>query len=369
MTHEFALTNDDRRYLGLPPVEENWEELVLGGTVLLLDGNRVRRRIRRGEHLGYGEYVEEKIDRELSEDRTLILPATGRGKPAKLTEATAGSRLGPSGMAVTLGGGVASIVSFRSQHWYPEEDPDVPDPSEVSAAEWLAAWKETSTPADLDDIAAFAALERENVKYKEGDVFAFRHTRREWGFGRILMDRAARVKAGDIPKGQEYGYMSYMGRVVLVEVFRVLSPTPEVDVEELVRLPRLPSHMVMDDALFYGQWPIIGHVPVEEIDHLLMVGASLAFDDDLYFIQDGFRYETMPGADLLGQLPEEVIETMEIMSFAAAPSGRSLSVRTLRACIEADSNDPYWDSDPRDLRSPANTEIRAHLVGAFAERS
>lgn len=365
-----VLTNDDRRYLGLPPLGDAWDELSLGSTTLVLDGNRVRRRITRGAYpTNIADYAEDEIDRELSEYRTKILPATGRGKSVKLTEATARSRLSPSGISVHLGGRVY-IVNHRTQHDYPTDDPQVPDADEVSAEQWLAAWKRATTPTDLAEIETFSlAAARKHVKYREGDVFAFRLTRREWGFGRVLLDRAARHQAGDFPKTQKHGYMQYLGRVVLVQLFHALAPSPSVDLDSLVRLPALPSHMVMDGGLFYGEWPIIGHRPVEEaeLDHELLIGRSLD-SDDTWFMQDGWRYAELPEQALFERLSSEIVGILDHTSFAVTASGPGLRTGTLRACIEAGSNDPHWEGSrhaPHDLRNPQNASVREALLRAF----
>lgn len=134
------LTNDDRRYLGLPPLADNWEQLSFGAITLYLDGTRVCRRIRRDDPGQIADYVEDEIDRELSADQTHILAATSRGKPVALTEATAGTRLSPSGMCVQLGR-YAGIHNSRTGRDCVVDDPQVPDPGAVSAGEWLAAWK------------------------------------------------------------------------------------------------------------------------------------------------------------------------------------------------------------------------------------
>lgn len=361
-----VLSNDDRQFLALPPLDSAWTTIELGRTTLYLAGHRILRRVRHDDLDRGAVYSEAEIDRVLDPERTHILPATGRGKPVKLTESSA-SRLRPAGVSVALGHDPA-IVNARTGHSYPVADPHLPDPGAVSVREWLTAWKAATTPADLEDLHRFAlGTHGKRVNYAEGDVFAFRHTRREWGFGRVLFDRAARYAAGDIAKGQQHGYMQYLGRVVLVHVFRTLAPAPDVSVADIVKMPVLPSQMVMDDALLRGEWPIIGHAPLatSEIDHELLVGRSLAFDDDTWFMQDGLHYAEIPEPTLFARIPPEVIEILGSTSFAVTASGPSLNTQDLRACIDADSNAPHWRNAPRDLRNPARAAIRDSLLRAF----
>ncbi len=363
-----ALTNDDRRHLGLSPLQQSWDEIVLGGTTLHLDGDLIRRRIRRADPVLLADYVEDEVEVALDPEHAHLLPTTGRGKPTRLTAATATSKIRTAGVMVRLGSTV-EILNSRTGHAYPTADPDVIDAREIGAQRWLAAWKQASTDEDLADLAQFASdRHRRRLRYREGDVFAFRFTRREWGFGRVLMDRAARVAAGDLTQTGG-GYLQYLGRVVLVQVFRTLAATPDADVDTLTTGPALPSHMVMDDSLTTGEWPVIGHAPVadHEIDHELLLGPALSFDDDRWFLQDGLRCHEIAQHTLFERLPDAVVQTLGHTSFAVTASGPSLRTEHLRACIEAESNDPHWQHARHDLRNPDLAELRWTLLAAFVE--
>ena len=115
MVDAITLTNDDRRHLGLPPLDSAWDEVTLGSVTLYLDGDRIHRRILRdGVHWG-APYAEAEVDRQLDPAREWILPATSKGKPVRLTEATATSRIGPSGITVVLGDN-PEIINSRTGH-------------------------------------------------------------------------------------------------------------------------------------------------------------------------------------------------------------------------------------------------------------
>ena len=53
---------------------------------------------------------------------------------------------------------------------------------------WLDRWISDSTDADLDELKKFSSAARCRQKYREGDFFAFKLSRRSWGFGRIIYD-------------------------------------------------------------------------------------------------------------------------------------------------------------------------------------
>lgn len=48
--------------------------------------------------------------------------------------------------------------------------------------------------ADLDELKKFSSAARCRQKYREGDFFAFKLSRRSWGFGRIIYDIGKRRK-------------------------------------------------------------------------------------------------------------------------------------------------------------------------------
>ena len=59
---------------------------------------------------------------------------------------------------------------------------------------WLDRWISDSTDADLDELKKFSSAARCRQKYREGDFFAFKLSRRSWGFGRIIYDIGKRRK-------------------------------------------------------------------------------------------------------------------------------------------------------------------------------
>ena len=85
MNDKFILTNEQRKYLGLKPIEAHWEVLDIKGTLYYFDGNVIKKEISTS---GYNEetfrYKECELDIKTTENRTLVLPKTMKGKPKKL---------------------------------------------------------------------------------------------------------------------------------------------------------------------------------------------------------------------------------------------------------------------------------------------
>ena len=74
------LTNEQRKYLGLIPVEEDWELVKLDykyeDIYFYFDGDIIRKKISLSEN----SYYETELNEKTTENRTMILSKTARGK-------------------------------------------------------------------------------------------------------------------------------------------------------------------------------------------------------------------------------------------------------------------------------------------------
>ncbi|MBR4083773.1 MAG: hypothetical protein IKK33_05770 [Lachnospiraceae bacterium] len=71
-----------------------------------------------------------------------------------------------------------------------------------------------------------------------------------------------------------------MGRPVIIEVFHVLTEDGNLMPNELADLPTIPSQYLMDNALYYGEYQIIGQGPLPNIpDYPIMYGQSISYID------------------------------------------------------------------------------------------
>ena len=78
MKLKFELTNEQRKYLGLIPVEEDWELVKLDYKYedIYFYGDIIRKKISLSEN----SYYETELNEKTTENRTMILPKTARGK-------------------------------------------------------------------------------------------------------------------------------------------------------------------------------------------------------------------------------------------------------------------------------------------------
>lgn len=345
----FELTNEQRPCFGLKPVDPGWERIVAKPspyhsytTIAYRDGNVLRRFIQTGENI----YKEYEIQEQLTEDGKFLLPKTAKGKPVLFTAANLEKRTG-IGMCLSY---------FRDRNWYTtiflySHDSQKCyyannyEPLHTSGIEdfrdWVEDWCEETSQEDLLDIAAFAAEPRQHTKFREGDVFRFKINRRLYGYGRVLVDYAL-MRRKKIPFWDVLA-----GKPAACSVYHIVTERQDVSVEELKKLKSLPSVHIMDNRLFYGDFEVIGNIPIgEKEDYPIMYGDSIGARDKGVLLQCGKLYRKIEGE--------------KAFSFRFRNSGIGFDLRfklpVLRQCIEAGSNDPYWAQNRhyghQDLRDP-----------------
>ncbi|MFC3903246.1 Immunity protein 26 [Acinetobacter marinus] len=361
------LNNEQRKYLGLAPVEAHWELQQLGEQYLYFDGDSIRKEIRVTEN----SYFEKELNEKTAENRTILLPKTARGKPKKLNF-TATKSFGSVGVYFQYSHDYISISSYDTQTTFHGER--LPEKSNLASLQvWLAQWIADSTADDLKAIEAFKTAKRSHHKYQEGDFFAFKVDRRRYGFGRILLDVVKLKKSKGFDQNKNYGLTNLMGRALIVKVYHKISDTLDVDLDELAQTMALPSQAVMDNHFYYGENIIIGHKPIEPSDQdmLISYGMSIRADEiDLVYLQYGLIYKEMRVKQFNQLLypddPNIQPDTLKINPFRNEGIGFGLEVRPLEACIKAKSNQPFWEKSwVRDLRNPQCAQEKRAVFQAF----
>ena len=59
MTKQFILTNEQRKYLGLNPIEDHWEVMDIKGTLYYFDGDVIKKEISASDSEGEAFYYRE----------------------------------------------------------------------------------------------------------------------------------------------------------------------------------------------------------------------------------------------------------------------------------------------------------------------
>lgn len=280
------LTNEQRKYLGLIPVDDSWELVYFAGKYYYYDGDIIRKEITVEED---GSYSEAELCEHTEQNRTILLPKTKRGKPKKMNY-TATLSFKPFGICFKFSADSVSITNYTTQTTYYKEYKS----ENLSLSQWLDKWMEETTDKDLVEIDRYQQARRQHVKYREGDFFAFKIGRRKWGFGRIVLNIVERRKSADFKARKNYGLAHLMGTPLYIMVYRKIADAPYADINELMRCKTLPVQAILDNIFYYGECKIIGNKSVmpEEWEPLISYGKSInAKDPNTVYLQYGLIFK------------------------------------------------------------------------------
>lgn len=358
------LTNRQRTFLGLELIEPSWErveipnncvrpELSTGKDILFFDGDILRKVIWSHDN---GNFRENSYRLKTQDNRTMIAPITAKGKPKRLNGVNI-QRCTPYGMYFDFSGGVLLANYTTQQTYYSSSFAGVPFMDETGLENFLDQWIADTSEDDLAEIRAFAGAKRRHCKYKEGDFFRFKYDRRNYGYGRILLDVRRYIKEG----GKFWNIL--MGKPLCVSVYHIITEDPQVSIEELQKLKSCPSEYIMDNRFYYGEYEIIGHAPLpedpKEIDYPVMYGQSIdARDRNKICYCRGKDYREIPleGNELL---PKDFKKN-------GVSYGFHINRTLVQDCIRAGSNEPFWAKQPEvsytyDLRNPLYEKELAYV--------
>ena len=362
----FELTNEQRKYLGLIPVEEHWELVKFdNGIYYYFEDDTIRKEIKVSKNY----YHESELNVKTSENRTMILPKTKRGKIKKFNY-TATQSFSPFGTYFTFSADGVIIANYTSQRtYYSETFTEKEKISLDDLKKWLDKWMKETTEEDLEEIEEFKNAKRKHCKFNEGDFFAFKLSRREWCFGRILMDVSKLRKDENFEKNKNYGLAHLMGKPLIIKVYHKISDNKNIDLKELSECLALPSQPIMDNIFYYGEAIILGNLPLkpEENDMFISVSESISgIDKNIAYLQYGLIYREIPLSDY-----EKLIKDLKIGPQTLRREGIGFVIDTykLKECIEAKSNYPFWEKYKKrnvpDLKNPDYIELKRKIFKAF----
>ena len=362
----FELTNEQRKYLGLIPVEEHWELVKFdNGIYYYFEDDTIRKEIKVSKNY----YHEAELNVKTAENRTMILPKTKRGKIKKFNY-TATQSFSPFGTYFTFSTDGVIIANYTTQRtYYSEIFSEKEKISLDNLKKWLDKWMKETTEEDLEEIEEFKNAKRKHCKFNEGDFFAFKISRREWCFGRILMDVSKLRKDENFEKNKNYGLAHLMGKPLIIKVYHKISDNKNIDLKELSECLALPSQPIMDNIFYYGEAVILGNLPLkpEENDMFISVSESISgIDKNIAYLQYGLIYREIPLSDY-----EKLIKELKIGAQTLRREGIGFVIDTykLKECIEAKSNSPFWEKYKKrnvpDLKNPDHIELKRKIFKAF----
>lgn len=332
------------------------------------DGDTIKKEIK---STSYGEenfsYWENELDIQTAENRTIVLPKTAKGKPKKLNY-TATQSFNPHGVYFRFEKNSVRIGNYTTQKTFYSEsfyDKSENKFNSVEITSWLEKWIKETTEKDLEELLQFKHEKRTHQKYKEGDIFAFKIGRREYGFGKIVIDIVKRRKTEEFKKKKNYGLANLFGTALMVKIYHKISDTMNIDMDELEKDLSLPCRVMMDNHIYYDENKIIGHRPVNcaDLDEaLISVSQSINGQDlRIAYLQYGLIYKEVP----LEEYKKEENEAWNTKDYRAESIGYYPDLYNLRKCIQEKSNAPYYDKKGGSLNSPHNKEDKKAVFKFF----
>lgn len=365
------MTNEQRKYLGLDFIENHWERVVLKGntyrpdSILYFEGNTIKRQI-----ISTDDSYKEYQYNDLTKDRKILLPKTNKGKESKLTASTLEKRC-PYGIYFNIEnyndliiGNFNTQTTFYSTCWERYSQTNKTNRIPDLIMEFIS-----KSPEDhLVQIESFKNAKRKHVNFKAGDYFSFKINRTEFGFGRLLFDIQKIRKKGLLPDG--HGLNLFLGTPLLVKLFAYKSAIKNVDISILDSQPKLPSDVMMDNLLLYGEYEIIGHKELCEEDFDFPISYAQNIDGrKITFLQWGLMHKELP----LRKFNKYIVGKDE---FDRNPFGyHSIGFRPSYGTIDivnTISNNGVFDFDAcghykakQDLRNPKNNRAKSEIFKAF----
>ncbi len=345
----FELTNDQRKCFALVSINEKWECVEAKPspyddfkTYVFIQENTIVKCVLSGDNY-YSEY---EMDEQVSPDRKFLLPKTSKGKLVLLTSANILKRKG-IGMCLTYKKKHIGIFNLNTECYYFSNEYLQHEICSISDfSDWVKKWCIETTDADMLDMLHFSQQKRKHVKFCEGDVFRFKIDRRLYGYGRILLD------FDKMRKQKEPFWDILMCRPLICSVYHIVTERADVSIDEIKNLKSLPSTVMADNSIYYGEYEIIGNIPVfSDEDYPVMYGKSICMGDNAVCYQCGKVYRRIENGDELyaGFRNNGV-------SFVL-----NFTLPILKQCIKNGSNNQYWESYyhhwvESDLRNPKYAE-------------
>ncbi len=197
---DFILNNTHRKYMGLKELKESYDLRVLKRDkeeyYIYFDGDKIVKLVYYDLFKDILYFREDDVEYQTSNNRTMILPKTSRGKARKLNYSTIKS-LNGYGNYFFISNRYAFIGNYTTQKYFYEEDFEQGKIKSLEdVKEWCDKFVSDSTEKDLEEVTKFANEKRSHIKYQEGDYFRVKYGRNMYGYGRILMDIRKQRKLG-----------------------------------------------------------------------------------------------------------------------------------------------------------------------------
>lgn len=347
----FELTNEQRRYFGLNPIEDTWDSVQwLDTSYIFFDGNTIRKIIHYDPHPNFHtRYIERDYDLQ-TENREFIHPKTERGKLKKVTSSNI---LAFKPTNVSFEWKFRSVVvecvsnSITIAKTFDKERPET--------FEDLAIWVQNFTSSVPENhfeqlqIIKQTPRPKKNSSYKQGDIFYYQADKTTFHFGQVLLDLWKVRTCGKFPEEKmltQIGRFAMFGNPLIVRGFNFSSDKAKPDMDQLLHSNSSGGFYANDYMIYNNICPVIGNCKVESKD-ILFPMVLCAAGRKKHFFQWGFIEKEIDISSLKLLIKK--------IGYEVRPAG---NVAYHSSIIIPENSDFYMDTD---LNHPKNSELKENV--------
>lgn len=273
--YSIMLTDEERRYLALDPVNPSWETVSMYSvtyrlkkrTVMFFEGNTIVKAIYE-EHCvnDDGSYTWRlycEFDTRLETDnRTMLLPLTlrGRAKPVTPTNVMAIKPFGCD-FCIQLREDHSRIYAYnmRNHQVIPigEEDRIKKIMSDEDFHEFMKYYISTCPDDYFERIAAVRNMEHQTIRFGAGDIFRCQVDRTHYTYGLILGKTRQIEKWDELPEVHSFRHV--MMQPIIVRMYDFVTTDKNMTDKELADMPLRPPKLYSDCDILWGTHKIVAH--------------------------------------------------------------------------------------------------------------
>lgn len=279
-----VVTNEERNYMGLNPVESSWEisqfysktNLWHKRTSVFWHDDTIKKIIYEEKRISDNVITYESImeyDTELrSENREWLLPLTARGKKKKIS-ATNILAVNPFGCEFHFYLDTANKTSVgmaicnrrnNKEIAIGEADRISKIRNDADFHEFMKYYMETCPVKYFEKIKELRESRHVTIKYKTGDVFRMELDRFHYGYGIITGQVKEILKWKELP--EIHSLRTLMMVPIMVRFYDVCTTDEKLSVEDLSGLPLGRVEICGDNDIIWGTHTIIGHKELRKED-------------------------------------------------------------------------------------------------------
>lgn len=280
----FHITNAERRYLALNPIDATWDisqyysktNLWHKRTSVFWCGNNIKKVILEQKRVSDGDITYECIteyDTDLkTENREWLLPFTARGRKKKITPANI-LAIDPLGCGFHFHLDTANGISVNMAIY------NTRNHKEIATGEWdrihkirndadfhefMNYYMETCPPNYFDKIRRLRESRHVTVKYHTGDVFRMDIDRFRYCYGIITGQVKKIQKWKEMP--EHHSLRNVMMVPIMVRFYDCYTENADMSIEELSKFPLGRVEICGDNDIIWGTHAIVGHKKLQEDD-------------------------------------------------------------------------------------------------------